>query len=170
MKLTKWEFIGVVLISGLGVFLHYAYELSNNNQFVKLIAPINETMWEHFKMAFYAMVGFALFEYIFIGKEHKNFIFAKAFSAFLAPFLSVVLYYGYTNFLSPNLYLDILIFVVAILIAQIFSYAIIRAKIFVTGVNYIVIVALLAAVFVFCSYTYEPPHHDIFVETATHEK
>ena len=82
-------------------------------------------------MAFYGMIGFALFEYIFIGKEHKNFIFAKAFSSLLACFLVVVFYYGYTNFMDANLYLDISIFVVAILVAQIFSYAILRTKLFI---------------------------------------
>ncbi len=169
MKLTKWEFFGVILASGLGVFLHYAYELSNNNQFVALVAPINETIWEHLKMAFYGMIGFALFEYIFIGKEHKNFIFAKAFSSLLACFLVVVLYYGYTNFLDANIYLDLIIFVVAILIAQIFSYAILRSKVFIQGVNYLGLIAIFCAALVFASYTYEHPQDTLFTELSCHE-
>lgn len=170
MKLTKWEFIGVILISGLGVFLHYAYELSDSNQYVALFAPVNETIWEHLKMAFYGMIGFALLEYIFIGTEHKNFIFAKAFSSILACFLVVVLYYGYTNFLDPQLYLDIIIFVVAILIAQIFSFAILRSKLFISGLNYIGLIAIFLAALTFASYTYEPPvDNNIFTETASHE-
>ncbi len=169
MKLTKWEFMGVILISGLGIFLHYAYELSDQNQYVALFAPINETIWEHLKMAFYGMIGFALFEYIFIGSEHKNFIFAKTFSSLLACFLVVVLYYGYTNFLDPALYLDIIIFVVAILIAQIFSYAILRSKLFIKGLNYWGLIILVAASLIFASYTYEPPHNNqVFTETLDH--
>ena len=164
MKLTKWEFIGVLIISGLGIFLHYAYELSDYNQYVALFAPINETIWEHLKMAFYGMVGFAFLEYIFIGKEHKNFIFAKAFSSLLACFLVVVFYYGYTSFMDANLYLDILMFVVAILVAQIFSYVILRTKLFISGLNYLGLIALFAAALAFASYTYKPLDNNIFIE------
>jgi|SRR5690554_3096614 len=169
MKLTYWEFIGIFIISGLGIFLHYAYELSDYNQFVALIAPINESLWEHLKMAFYGMVGFALVKYIFVGKERKNFIFAKAFSSILACFLVVVLYYGYTSFLDPKVYLDIIIFVLAIIIAQLISYSIIKSKLYFSGLNYIGLLLLFAACMVFASYTYEPPQNsEIFTETIAH--
>ena len=39
MKLTKWEFIGVFLISGLGIFLHYAYELSRLQSICRVSCP-----------------------------------------------------------------------------------------------------------------------------------
>lgn len=169
MKLTYWEFLGILVIVGLGIFLHYAYELSDYNQFVALVAPINESIWEHLKMPFYGMLGFALVEYIFVGKEAKNFIFAKAFSSILAAFLVVVLYYGYTSFLDHQLYLDIIIFVVAIIIAQLFSYALIKSKLFFRGINYIGLIILFAACMVFSSYTYEPPKtNEIFTETLAH--
>lgn len=162
MKLEKWELFGIILVCLIGVGLHYAYELSDSNQFVKLIAPFNETIWENLKMAFYAMFGFALIEYIFIGKEHKNFIFAKAFGAFLACFLVVVLYYGYTRFFDQALYLDIITVVGAIIIAQLFSYFILKVKLFITGLNYIALLAVFAAVVVFASYTEHPPTDDVF--------
>lgn len=169
MKLTKWEFFGVVLISGLGIFLHYAYELSNNTQYIALIAPVNETIWEHLKMPFYGMIGFALFEYLFIGKDYKNFIFAKMFSSLLACGLTVVLYYGYTNFLDPSLALDIAAFVIAILIAQIFSYVILRSKFFITGLNYWGLIILVCVSLVFASYTYETPdYNEVFTEQLDH--
>jgi hypothetical protein len=169
MKLTYWEFLGILFISGLGIFLHYAYELFNNHQFIALIAPINETIWEHLKMIFYGMIGFALIEYIFIGNDNKNFIFAKAFSSVLACFLLVVLYYGYTSFLDAKLYLDIIIFVVAIIIAQLFSFAILKSKLFVRGLNFIGIILIFVVALLFASYTYEPPHNsEIFIELLKH--
>lgn len=170
MKLSRWELLfGVIIISGIGIFLHYAYELSNNNQFVALIAPINESIWEHLKMAFYGMIIYALIEYIFIGKEQKNFIFAKAFTSLLACFLLAALYYGYTSFLDPQLYLDIIIFVVAILITQLFSYAIMKSKFHFYGINYISIIIIFLSTFVFCSYTYEAPQDEIFTEICIHD-
>ncbi len=170
MKLSRWELLfGVLLISGLGIFLHYAYELSDNNQFVALIAPVNESIWEHLKMAFYGMIIYALIEYIFIGKEQKNFIFAKAFASLLACFLLAVLYYGYTNFLDPELYLDIIIFVIAILIAQLISYAIMKSKFHFYGLNYIGLIAIFLCTFVFSSYTYEAPNDEIFTKTCNHD-
>lgn len=162
MKLEKWEFIGIIIISLIGFGLLYAYEWSDNNQFIKLIAPINDSVWEHVKMAFYAMVVFGLLEYIFIGKEHKNFIFAKTIGAFLAGFLLVVLYYGYTKFIDQALWLDIVIFIVAIIIAQLFSYFILKVRLFINGLNYIALLAFLAAIIVFASYTEHPLKAELF--------
>lgn len=168
MKLSKWEFIGVIFIVLIGLFLHFAYELSNSNQFVALIAPVNESIWEHLKMAFYGMLIYAAFEYIFIGKETKNFIFAKAFSSLLAAFLFVVFYYGYTEFTAQALYLDIIIFIVAILVAQTFSFAILKSKLYISGLNYICLLAIIAGIFVFCSYTYTHPDTKLFTELLEH--
>lgn len=162
MKLEKWEFIGIILICLLGAGLLYANELFENNQFVKLIAPINDSVWENLKLAFYAMIGFSLIEFIFIGKDHKNFIFSKAFSSLLACFLVVVLYYGYINILDQALYLDIIIFVLAIIIAQLFSYLILKTKLFISGLNYIGLLVIFAAVIAFASYTEHPNSHELF--------
>jgi len=168
MKLARWEFIGVIFIVLLGGFLHYAYELSDNNQFVALVAPINESIWEHLKMAFYGMLIYAAIEYIFIGKENINFIFAKAFSTLLACFLVVLFYYAYLTFTAHSLYLDILIFILAILIAQMFSYAIMKLKIFIKGLNYWGLIAIILAIGVFCGYTYDHPNTKLFIEFAEH--
>lgn len=169
MKLTYWEFFGILFIVGLGIFLHYAYELSNYNQFVALFAPVNESLWEHLKMVFYGMIGFALVEYIFIGGEAKNFVFAKAFSSILACFLVAVLYYGYTSFLDHKLVFDIIIFVLAIIIAQLCSFAIIKSKFYFRGINYIGLLLIFAVIMVFSSFTYEPlKNNDLFIETLAH--
>ena len=171
MKISYWELIGILFISGIGVFLHFAYELANSSQYVALLALVNERLWEHLKMAFYGMIGYALVEYIFIGNKHNNFIFAKAFSTLVACFLVVVLYYGYTHFLDPKVYLDIILFVVAILIAQLFSYAIIKLKLYMKGLNYIGLIVLVCGALLFASYTYQPPTSgDLFHQQLTHHK
>ncbi|MDF2700622.1 MAG: hypothetical protein K0Q49_2181, partial [Haloplasmataceae bacterium] len=147
--IKKWEIIGIFIIIFLGVSLHFAYDYFDHNQFVGLIAPVNESVWEHLKMTFYAMTLFAAIEYIFLNKEGKNFLFAKAFSSLLACFLVVVIYYGYTKFMDHNLYLDILTFVLAVVIAQLFSYFIIKIKLFLAGINYIGVIVLFLAVMLF---------------------
>ncbi|HEY8364537.1 MAG TPA: DUF6512 family protein [Haloplasmataceae bacterium] len=168
MKLTYWELIGIIFIAGIGVFLHYAFELSDYNQFIALIAPVNESLWEHLKMAFYGMVIYALVEYIFVGHTYKNFIFAKALSSLLACFLVAVLYYGYTSFLDPKLYLDIIIFVVAIIIAQLISLGILKSKFYIKGLNYIGLLALFLTALLFASFTYDPPTDQLFKELLSH--
>src|SRR6056297_3131044 len=126
MKIKRWEFIGVFLVFGIGSLLHFTYEWSDQNSLVAIFSPVNESVWEHLKMAFYGMLFYSVFEYLVAGHDHKNFLFAKALTAVIAAALVVVLYYGYTEFINQSLTLDIIIFAIAIILAQMISYFILR--------------------------------------------
>ena len=53
MNLNKEEkdiIKSILLLFILGTITHYLYEFTNKNCFVGLIAPINESVWEHLKL------------------------------------------------------------------------------------------------------------------------
>ena len=46
----------------LGVFLHFAYDISGQNAIVGIFAPVNESVWEHLKLI---LIPFTLFSIAF---------------------------------------------------------------------------------------------------------
>ena len=43
--------IGIIFISIIGTLLHFMYEFSGHNKIVSLFAAVNESTWEHIKIA-----------------------------------------------------------------------------------------------------------------------
>ena len=64
LLIKKNIFYGILFISLLGCILHSVYDLSGKLIIIGLIAPINESIWEHLKLAFFPTIicgGFILF-------------------------------------------------------------------------------------------------------------
>jgi hypothetical protein len=52
-KLFIWDAGGILFIAIFGTSLHFFFELSNFWKPVVIIAAVNESTWEHLKMAFW---------------------------------------------------------------------------------------------------------------------
>ena len=52
----QWIYIGIPVLFVAGAFMHYFYSLSRKNVLVGLIAPVNESVWEHLKLIFLPMI------------------------------------------------------------------------------------------------------------------
>lgn len=157
------ELWGIAFITVLGSFFHFVFAWSGGWRPVALIAAVNESTWEHLKLAFWPALLYAIIEYGFLRRLVNNFWLAKSLGLLLMPLGIVGLFYGYTAVLGHHhLALDILIFVVAVAIGQLMS-----LKIFSvtdkgrTGAIFgaAVIVAMVAA---FSLLTYYPPHNFLF--------
>ena len=46
---------GILCVSILGTLLHFTYRWSGRNPLIGLIAPVNESVWEHMKLLFFPM-------------------------------------------------------------------------------------------------------------------
>ena len=44
-------FISIIIISLIGTISHFLYDISNHNKFVGLFSAVNESTWEHIKIA-----------------------------------------------------------------------------------------------------------------------
>nr|WP_236945659.1 DUF6512 family protein [Enterocloster clostridioformis] len=51
---------GILSVSLLGTLLHFTYRWSGRNPLIGLIAPVNESVWEHMKLLFFPMLLFGL--------------------------------------------------------------------------------------------------------------
>jgi hypothetical protein len=171
-SIFRWEMWGILFIVLLGSFLHFTFDLSGGWRPLGVISAVNESVWEHLKLAFWPAFIWTVIEFFFSRRSAKdispNFIMAKAIGAYIMPLIIVAIFYSYTAFTGHSiLAVDLSSFVIAVVIGQIVSYKFWRslrlAKVFNSlGLAMLVIGALLFAVF-----TFYPPAADIFQDPVT---
>lgn len=167
-SVLKWEMLGIVPISLLGAFLHFAFELSGEMKLIGTIAAVNESVWEHLKIAFWPALLYAIFEYPFLKGRTDNYLIAKAIGICLIPITIAVLFYSYTTAIGHHvLLIDIIIFLVAIAIGQIVSYRVLVTKQLPRWLNVLGLAALIALAVAFVVFTFLPPQLPIFRDSIT---
>ena len=162
-----WHIGGIIFASLFGSFLHFAYELSGFFKPVALFAAVNESTWEHLKIAFWPVFIFGIIEYLIYGRKINNFFFAKAASLYVIPIIIIVLFYGYTKLIEHNLFLDISIFILSIGFGYLISY-----KILTSDKNYYkysrrIIIFIYIIFIAFSLFSYLPPRNFLFLDPVT---
>lgn len=162
-KVFLWELFGVIFISVTGTLLHFVYICSNEYKPFALISSVNESTWEHLKIAFWPTLVYSIIEYQFISDITNNFIIAKAACLLVIPISIIVLFYSYTAILGRNiLILDISIFILSIFFGQKISFKLLimdPLPSFLTSLAAYIIVVLII---LFSLFTYFPPKLAIF--------
>jgi hypothetical protein len=161
-SILKWEIIGIVFIVLAGGLLHFVFEWSGSWRPLAIIAAVNESTWEHLKLAFWPALVWFLIEIFYIRKTSNNFYFAKAISILLIPVSITVLFYVYTAFMEDMLAIDLTIFVVAVIIGQGVSYKILKVKPLPRWTNVTGTALLVLMTIVFSTLTYYAPELGIF--------
>jgi hypothetical protein len=167
-SILRWELVGIAVIAILGSVLHFLFEWSGSLEPVGVIAAVNESVWEHFKIAFWPALFYAIFEYPFLRRSTGNFMIAKAIGIYIMPIAIAVIFYSYTAIVGEEiLIVDILIFFVAVALGQLASYKILNMRRLPawTGKAGLVMVVLLAVAF--GVFTFYPPHLGIFKDAVT---
>lgn len=158
-----WELFGAIFISVTGALMHFVYDWSNQYKPLALIAAVNESTWEHLKIAFWPALIYSILEYIPISNLTNNFIIAKAACLLIIPISIIIMFYTYTTILKHNfLIADITIFVLSICFGQMASFKLVTmAKLpsFLTSLSLFVIVLLVIQ---FSLFTFLPPKLPIF--------
>ena len=162
-SILKWELVGIVVISVLGSMLHFAFEWSGNWGPVGVIAAVNESVWEHFKIAFWPALFYAIFEYPFLKRFTNNFMVAKATGIYVMPVAIAIIFYSYTSASGQEiLIVDILIFVLAVALGQLTSYKILTMRRLPAWSGKVGIAMVILLAVAFGVFTFYPPHLPIF--------
>ena len=138
-QLKAYTIIGIIFTIILGSLSHFFYEWSNNNFFVGLFAPINESTWEHMKLLFFPML---LYSMVMIPKLKENYpcIHPSYWAGILVGTLLIpVIFYTYTGILGYHIMiLDIGIFLLSVIIAFYSIYALFKlqsGKLYITFIH-----------------------------------
>jgi hypothetical protein len=158
-SVLRWELVGIAIISILGSVLHFVFDWSGNWAPVGVIAAVNESVWEHFKIAFWPALFYAIFEYPFLRRATKNFMLAKAIGIYVMPIAIALIFYSYTAIIGQEiLIVDILIFVVAVAIGQLTSYKILTMRKLPAWSDKVGLALVILLAIAFGVFTFYPPH------------
>lgn len=71
-KLRIYTVISAIITCVLGVLGHFAYDFFQQNQFVALFFPVNESTWEHIKLLYFPMVFCLLISCFMLGSNRSQ--------------------------------------------------------------------------------------------------
>ena len=167
-KVLFYEILGAIFIILLGSLLHFAFELSGKLAFVGAFSAVNESVWEHMKLAFWPSFFWLLVEYFPLKNLSKNFFTAKTAGTYLMVILIPMLFYSYTSITGKSIFaIDITIFIVAVIFGQILSYSLLTKKQILIQMSIIALAFLIALAIAFTVFTYYPPNLQIFQDSLT---
>lgn len=102
----------------LGVFLHFAYELSGENPIVGLFALVNESVWEHLKLLFFPMLVLTLWDLFTTQRNNLCFLPARTLGILAGLAFIIVAFYTITGILGFNVaWINILIYLIGVAVA-----------------------------------------------------
>ena len=162
--------IAIVPIGVLGSLLHFVFEWSGRNRAVAIFATVNESTWEHLKIAFWPVFVFFVAQFALGGWALPGFVPAITVALFSLPVTIVALVLAYTSVTGRNiLWIDIAIFFLAIAVSLTIA-ALLATEL--TASRWTVALSvpfLLALVVAFATFTLAPPELDLFVDPRTGE-
>jgi hypothetical protein len=180
-KILKWETWGAIFISLFGSLLHFTFNWFNRFWLVGAFSAVNESTWEHLKLAVVPAIIWMLVERkVFKSQANpiseqarygaSNFLLAKTIGIFAMPILIVTIFYSYTAILGDNfLVLDIGTFFLAVIIGQIINYKIMKSSEFSQKYNKICVGLLVILAMAFIVFTYFPPKIFLFHDPVSGE-
>ena len=125
MDQTLFTTLSIITIFVLGTLAHFLYDLSHENKILGLFTAVNESTWEHVKIAITPTLLWSLIDGFIYG-NNPNYFTAKLASLLILTFFIPLVFYSYTRLSKkPILPIDIATFLVAIIFAQLAFTAII---------------------------------------------
>lgn len=170
-RLIRWEVISLLWIIMVGGFLHGVYRLSGYWTPIALIAPVNESIWEHMKMFFWPGLFITIVQYLFMRERPANFWLAKLVLLVLTPVLVFTTYVIYTVIVESMGGLategpTALLAMLCAIAGQIACCRVIIAEDYSFSASPIIPTGFVLLILSFSSFTYFPPriylfeHHD----------
>lgn len=128
-KLKKWELAETVFVAITGTLLHFVYGWSRDNRLVGLVAPVNESVFEHLKLVFVPVLLFTILQYFNLGEICTCLLWIKLRTVIGSMAFIVIFFYCYTGMLQRDIaWLDIGSFYVAVLLNGIWAYKALKGR------------------------------------------
>ncbi len=165
-KLKKWLIFGIIFIIVVGSLSHFIYEWSGYNKIVGIFVFVNESVWEHIKLAIFPSLILMIIQYKYLG-NNRNFFVASFLSILTMMLLIPLIFYGYQIFFEDMLILDILDFIISVIIGQFVFYKIMKYKEINRLYRVLSFVGLIIIIISYLSFSYFPPKIFLFRDPIT---
>ncbi|MCL4406236.1 MAG: DUF6512 family protein [Patescibacteria group bacterium] len=157
----------IVFTIVVGSLLHFTFDFFHQSLIVGLFSAVDESVWEHLKLAVMPMAFISFWQGWRRKQKPNNFWLSRAKAVYFAAFAIVVLFYGYTAVLGKNyLFLDIAIFIVSVVAAEIMASVVQKMRPFPKSCETASKIMILFAIFIFMYFTVYPPKSFLFKDPA----
>ena len=163
LSINLWQLIGFGVTCIFGVLLHFLYEWTNLMIFIPF-SCVNESTWEHMKIAFIPMFIFAIIQ-SFYYKERDDFWYIKLKGILVGIFLIPIIFYTYNGVIgkSPD-WINIAIFIICIFIAFLYERNQLNMNCeYSLSSKYSIIILCMIAVLFFI-FSFKAPNLGIFID------
>lgn len=178
MNLKKFkglERINFLVVSILGTVMHFIYNWSKQNKIVGIIAPVNESSFEHLKLLFFPWLLFLIVElFICLKSEIKIKCFeyvvpAKTVGVFAGMLAIIISFYTYSGVLGYSIDpINILTFFIGAAVQYFVTVGIYQKGKLSNKTDLIVsIIIIVFAIILFAVFTFNPPKIALFLDPVT---
>lgn len=167
MSKKKLKIISTITAFLLCFPIHFLYD-KFSCFLTSIFAPVNESIWEHMKILFTSILLTGLFEKIYISKKqlnYQNICFSNFIGANLSIPIFLIMFLPIYNIIGENLFITIIIMLIAIIIAEIISYKIMNKPQYNLENKTIIFIIIMYIIFTILSYY--PLENDLFIDTTT---
>lgn len=153
--------LSTLVIAPIGTALHFAYEWTGRNAIAAILAPLNESTWEHLKLAFWPMLLFAPVQRRWY-RNPPGWLPATAIRTISAPLLIIALFYGSVAILGTHhLPLDIGLFVLSVFGGEVLGHLVMERH-FSRGARTAAVAAVVLMMAVFVAFSVRRPPGFLF--------
>ncbi len=139
-----------------------------NNAFVGAFSAVNESTWEHLKLAFFPMLFITILGLLKNNVNTPKYLCARTLGIITAVLFITVFFYTYTGILGTNIaVIDIASFVIAILLGEFVVYKVIEGNMHCN--KQLAIIVLIILFLAFILFTYFPPKIQYFIDPITNK-
>ena len=160
-----------VIIFLLSALSHFMYDWTNNNEFISMFVPTNESIFQHLKMIFFPIVLYYLVTYIIYNRKYDIIFYKWILSAittflFTSGLITASYYIFRTGFNIESMFIDIVSLISGLILSSFLcAHLYYRTKIMNVKVcNPIVILGLLALVISISFFDKNPMKVDMFYD------
>lgn len=167
--IIRIEAIGALGIVLLGSAMHFTFDLFGQWRPLAIFAAVNESIWEHLKLAFWPGLALAFTMTTSPEMTRRDVLSAKGISLAFTAAMIVGVFTAYTAILGRNLLvLDIGTFIVSVFVGQgISAFLLASQSTRFTIIGGLGVLLLMGQVVVFSTLTFFPPDHWLFIEAHT---
>jgi Family of unknown function (DUF6512) len=161
--LLPWTLVSIPAIILAGTFLHFAYGWSGRRRIVAVFTPVNESVWEHLKMAYWPLMLYICVAFT-LRDPPASLLSATALGFLVTAALMFGLFYLSVR-AAPDpankgrLIADGIIFVIAVAAGQLLSYVLVGRVNLDTTIG---LALLLAPAIALAFLTFAPPRLPLF--------
>lgn len=159
--------ISIIIISVIGTLSHFLYDLTNHNKFIGIFTAVNESTWEHIKIALTPTLLWSIVDGFLYG-TNPNYFFAKTISLITIIILMPLLYYGHKYVAKKDYFIfDIATFYIVIISSQLIFYFLLKIEPINFFIHYLSCIALFTIFGSYMILTLFPIKNFIFKDPIT---